>query len=128
MGLLIVMRIMAILVVTYVLALPSSPAFLPSLSPVKLSPISGFHPCFVLDPSHRAGFGSKLTSLTIHTKVAHPQLLLMTLSFGFFVIFFSSIFKLPYLEDQPSSVLFTPVFWDQKHCLARGQRSRLFAE
>ena len=128
MGLLIMMRIMTILIVTNVLALPSPPAFLPSLSRVKLSPISGFCPCFALNPSHCAGFGSKVTSLTIHTKVAHPQLLLMTLSFGFFVIFFSSILKFPYLEEQPSSVLFTPVFWGQKHCLARGQWSRLFAE
>ena len=79
----------------HVLALPSSlassPAFLPSLSCVKFSPISGFCPCFVLDPYH-AGFGC---SLTTRTKVAHAQSLLMTyiiFLFFFFLLFFSYIF------------------------------------
>ena len=74
----------------HVLALPSSlassPAFLPSLSCVKFSPISGFCPCFVLDPYH-AGFGC---SLTTRTKVAHAQSLLMTyIIFLFFFFYFS---------------------------------------
>lgn len=64
-------------------SLASSPAFLPSLSCIKFSPILGFRSCFVLEPYH-AGFGC---SLTTHTKVAHDQSLLMTLSFLLFFFF-----------------------------------------
>lgn len=120
----------------HVLALPSSlassPAFLPSLSCVKFSPILGFRPCFVLDPYH-AGFGC---SLTAHTKVAHPQSLLMTLSFLFFfnfpfhtfsISFENTLFRANKLHLS-CSILCSRAKSTAWHGLAHGQCSRLFVE
>lgn len=119
----------------HVLALPSSltssPAFLPSLSCVKFSPVLGFRSCLVLEPYH-ASFGCPLTT---HTKVAHAQSLLMTLSFlvFFFLTFLfieiSFSFEITLFRAKKLHlVLFNPVLWGQKHCLAHGQCFRLFVE
>lgn len=72
-------------------SLTSSPAFFSSFECAKFISISGYCPCFVLDPSHHTGLKSKFTSLTIPSNVVHPQLLLVTLpSFTLFSKHFPS--------------------------------------